>query len=231
LTPQKKTQATLLRGLIAAVAKLGQNQVAFNGQPDEEVLKASSACGVASDLILEAAYQLTNSESPLIVYDPATIDDEIMQLLLDLSQTTGSALLSVKGGANALAAAQLGLDKPFKLNGSQVAYVAIGDEEPKEKFIQQLEKCSSLIVQASYHSRLTAMADVVLPVVNWLEQDGHYINLEGRMQTATQVLKPADSIWTNEAVLTALAEKLDVNLANDWESTLSKRPSPVSIAA
>ncbi|MCX7977193.1 MAG: molybdopterin-dependent oxidoreductase [Bellilinea sp.] len=231
LTPQKKTQATLLRGLIAGVAKLGQNQVAFNGQPDEVVLKASSACGVASDLILEAAYQLTNSESPLIVYDPATIDDEVMQLLLDLSQTTGSAMLSVKGGANALAAAQLGLDKPFKLNGSQVAYVAIGDEEPKEKFIQQLEKCSSLIVQASYHSRLTAMADVVLPVVNWLEQDGHYINLEGRLQTASRVLKPADSIWTNEAVFIALAEKLGVNLANDWESTLSKRPSPVSIAA
>ncbi|GIV66173.1 MAG: molybdopterin-dependent oxidoreductase [Chloroflexota bacterium] len=231
LTPQKKSQAALLKGLIAAVAKLGQNQVPFNGQPDEEVLKASNVSGVASDLLLEAAFQLTNSEKPIIIYDPAAINDEGMDLLITLSHTVAAEMISIKGGANALGAAQLALDKPFKLNGHSIAYVALGDEEPKERLVQQLEKCSTLIVQASYHSRLTAMADVVFPVVNWLEQDGHYINLDGRLQTAVKALQPAETVWTNEAVLSALAEKLGTSLENDWENAISKRPSPVSIPA
>ncbi len=229
LTPQKKTQAILLKGIIAAVAKLGQNQIPFSGQPDEEVLKASSACGVASDLLLEAAFQLSNSEKPIIIYDPAVVNDEVVDLLITLSQTTGAAMISIKGGANAMGAAQLGLDKSFKLNGYRLAYVAIGDEEPKEKLIQQLEKCSTIIVQASYHSRLTAMADIVFPVVNWLEQDGHFINLDGRVQIATKALQPAETVWTNEAVLSALAEKLGVKPEYDWENLISKRTCPVSI--
>ncbi|GAP11148.1 NADH dehydrogenase [Bellilinea caldifistulae] len=230
LIPQKKTQPALLKGLIAAVAKLGQNQVPFSGQPDEEVQKASSTCGVASDLLLEAAFQLTNSEKPIIIYDPAAINDDVMDLLITLSQTTGAAMISIKGGANALGAAQLDLDKTLKLNGQQVAFIAIGDEEPKERLIQQLEKCSSIIVQASYHSRLTAMADVVFPVVNWLEQDGHFINLDGRLQTAAKVLQPAETVWTNEAVLSALADKLGTSVESDWKNVISMRPSPVSIA-
>jgi len=231
LTPQKKSLAVLLKGLIAAVAKLGQNRIPFDGQPDEEVQKASNACGVASDLLLEAAFQLTNSEKPIIIYDPAGTNDEMMGLLITLSQTTGAAMISIKGGANALGAAQLKLDKSFKLNGHPLLYVAIGDEEPKEKLIQQIENCSGLIVQASYQSRLTAMADVVLPVVNWLEQDGHFINLDGRLQTATKALQPAETVWTNEAVLSALANKLGMTIESDWESVATQRPSPVSIAA
>lgn len=231
LIPQKKTGAALLKGLIASVAKLGQNRVAFNGQPDEEVQKASEACGVASDLLLEAAFQLTNNEKSIIIYDPAVTDDEVMDLIIKLSQTSGAAMISIKGGANALGAAQLGLDKSLKLNGHRLAYIALGDEEPKERLIQQIEKCSNIIVQASYHSRLTAMADVVFPVVNWLEQDGHFINLDGRLQIAARVLKPAESIWTNEAVLSALADKLGTALESEWEKVISQRPSPVSIAA
>jgi formate dehydrogenase major subunit len=75
------------------------------------------------------------------------------------------------------------------------------------------------------------MADVVLPVVNWLEQDGHFINLDGRLQTATKALQPPETVWTNEAVLTALAEKLGMIIESDWESVATQRPSPVSIAA
>lgn len=231
LTPKKKTQTALLKGLLAAIAKLGQNRLPFNGQPDEELQKASNECGVASDLLLEAAFQLTNDEKPVVIYDPAMTNDEIMSLLITLSQTIGAGMISIKGGANALGAAQMGLDKPFKLNGHQVAYIAIGDEEPKEKLIQQIENCSGIIVQASYHSRLTAMADVVLPVVNWLEQDGHFINLDGRLQSATKVLQPTEIIWTNEAVLSALAEKLETKVESDWEKIVAERPSPVSIAA
>ncbi|MEW6179519.1 MAG: molybdopterin-dependent oxidoreductase [Chloroflexota bacterium] len=230
LTPHKKTQTALLKGLIAAVAKLGQNKIPYQGNPDEDVLKASEQCGVSSDLILEAAFHLANSHPSLILYNPSRTNDALLELLLTFSSIIGAQLLSVKGSANTLAAALLDLDKPFKLNGEGVVYVMIGDEEPSEKLIKQVEKSPYLVVQASYSSRLTAMADVVLPVVNWLEQEGHYLNLEGRLQQAARVIAPPETIWSNDAVMLALAQKLDIKLDENWKSELSTKPSPVSIA-
>ncbi len=40
----------------------------------------------------------------------------------------------------------------------------------------------------AYESKLTEQADVVLPVTVWSEQEGHYINLDGRIQKTTKVL-------------------------------------------
>ena len=116
--------------------------------------------------------------------------------------------MGVKGEANSLAAAQLGLEKTFKLNGHQAAYLALGDDEPSQQLLKKLEGVSFLVVQASYISPLTAIADVVLPVGNWMEQDGHYLSLEGRLQEAHQSIKPAEDILSNEAALQAVAKNL-----------------------
>jgi predicted molibdopterin-dependent oxidoreductase YjgC len=58
-----------------------------------------------------------------------------------------------------------------------------------------------MVVQASYISQLTAMADVVLPVEMWAEQTGTYVNLEGRVQQAVKSLQAPEDVWSNEAVL------------------------------
>jgi predicted molibdopterin-dependent oxidoreductase YjgC len=42
--------------------------------------------------------------------------------------------------------------------------VALGDEQPSNRFEQKHEKAPFLAVHASFVSPLTAMADVVLPV-------------------------------------------------------------------
>jgi formate dehydrogenase major subunit len=55
--------------------------------------------------------------------------------------------------------------------------------------IQRLEQAPFLVVQASYASELTEQADVVLPVEIWAEQEGHYLNLEGRLQKAVRTLQ------------------------------------------
>ena len=87
-----------------------------------------------------------------------------------------------KGKANSLVAQQIGLNKPFELNGHQAAFVVLGDEEPSQNTIKKLEKVPFLVVQASYQSALTAKADVVLPVTAWLEQSGYYVTCDGKVQ-------------------------------------------------
>jgi len=171
------------------------------------------------------------AKQPVIVYGKGITGQnsiQTLQQLIGLCQMVGGALLSVKGNANSLAAAQLGLDKSFELNGHQAAYVALGDDTPSQRLIQRLEKAPFLAVQASYVSRLTSMADVVLPVEMWAEQTGHFVNLEGRVQESKQVLASPENVRSNAAVLAALAKQLDVAIDGDWRSSLNQRPAPVT---
>jgi NADH dehydrogenase/NADH:ubiquinone oxidoreductase subunit G len=63
-----------------------------------------------------------------------------------------------------------------------------------------------------------------------MEQDGHYLSLEGRLQEAHQAIKPAKDILSNEAALQAVAKKLDFKANDHWKKALTQRVSPVEIA-
>jgi NADH dehydrogenase/NADH:ubiquinone oxidoreductase subunit G len=81
-------------------------------------------------------------------------------------------------------------------------------------------------VQASYESRLTEKADVVLPVTVWSEQQGHYINLDGRIQRAELSLASPEGVRDNLAVLTELATRMNMSLETNWQQAiLSRNPS------
>jgi len=58
------------------------------------------------------------------------------------------------------------------------------------------------------------MADVVLPAANWLEQEGHYLSLDGRLQKANRCLTPATEVRSTDAILLALAETTGIKLNN-----------------
>ncbi len=232
LTPKAGQEATLVNGLTAAAAKLGQNKAAFEGEPDPAVAEAAAKSGVSSDLLLEAAFRLANTSNPVVIYDPAKINDlATLQALVKFAETIGATLIDPKGGANSVAAAQYGLDKAFKLNGHKAAFVALGDEAPSESLVKTLEKAPFLVVQASHVSKLTAQADVVLPVQSWLEQAGHYVSMDGRIQAAQASLTAPEAVLASSTVLEKIAGRLGIALDEDWQAELSKQPSPVEIAA
>jgi NADH dehydrogenase/NADH:ubiquinone oxidoreductase subunit G len=86
-----------------------------------------------------------------------------------------------------------------------------------------------MVVMASYASQLTSMADVVLPVATWAEQEGHYLSLDGHLQKAEAVLSAPEDILTSEAVLNGIAVKLGASLTADWIGKLFERVAPVAI--
>ncbi|MPN24180.1 hypothetical protein SDC9_171574 [bioreactor metagenome] len=140
-----------------------------------------------------------------------------------------ASLISVKGDANSLAAAQFGLEKAIKVDTAKAAVIAIGDDELSQKATKDLEKVPFKVVIASHVSALTASADVVFPAAIWLEQAGHFLSLDGRLQDAARALVPAEEVKPVDEALVALAAKLDIKLDDDWKKDLHKRTSIVAI--
>lgn len=235
IVPAEKNLA-VLKGLQAALAKVGANSPAG---ADAALEKAAAESGVPATEFLKAVAVLGTARHPVFIYGKELVAGaslETLKELLALARLVGAhgagynGLINVKGKANSQAAAQYGLDVEFALDGRQAAFVALGDDRPSDGLVKRFEKAPFLAVQASYKSALTERADVVLPVENWAELEGHFLNLEGRLQKANRVLQPAPQVRSNAAALTALAEGLGFKTDTAWKERLLRRVSAVTIS-
>ncbi|SCG79038.1 molybdopterin oxidoreductase family protein [Micromonospora rifamycinica] len=66
-----------------------------------------------------------------------------------------------------------------------------------------------LVVADFLRSETAELADVVLPVAQWAEEDGTMTNLEGRVLRRRALREPPPGVRTDLAVLAALAARLD----------------------
>jgi NADH dehydrogenase/NADH:ubiquinone oxidoreductase subunit G len=75
------------------------------------------------------------------------------------------------------------------------------------------------------------MADVVLPSATWLEEGGHYLNMEGRLQKANPSLELPENVLSNELILRRLAARLDISsrCTGDWHEHLKVRTPSAAI--
>jgi formate dehydrogenase major subunit len=240
MKPAMGSDPEVIAGLMAAAAKLGMvdGPVAF--EIEKTLANAVEKTGIRAEDFLRVAHTIASAKKPVYIYGKgitAKGSDLALKALLELARLTGaltedySSVLSTKGQANSVAAAQYKMDKSFEMNGHQAVYVALGDDTPSQRLIKRLEKAPFMVVQASYISQLTAMADVVLPVEMWAEQTGTYVNLEGRVQQAVKSLQAPEDVWSNEAVLCAIADQLGINVnSENWMEALKTQPSSVTIA-
>lgn len=223
----------VIQGIQAGLIKLGLHEGDMF-QAEKNLAAAANATSIPADDLLAAAGILGTANQPAIVYGKGITAKSALPTLRQLAalgKQINAGLLSIKGEANSLAAAQLRLEKPFQLNGHQAVFVAVGDDTPSQRLTQRLEKAPFLAVQASYVSRLTAMADVVLPVQMWAEQEGHYLNLDGRLQKTSAALTAPEGVRSNVEALRQLAILLGAPVKADWQSALNERPAPVKITA
>ncbi|MFM8321908.1 MAG: molybdopterin-dependent oxidoreductase [Chloroflexota bacterium] len=179
---------------------------------------------------------LAEAQRPAIVYGKGISRQnsetlrQLNALCNDLRQMgKRPALLGVKGESNSLAAAQYGLDKTFSVEGRQMAYLAIGDDFPSRRLLERAAQAPFKVVQATYASALTEMADVVLPVSGWAEHGGHFLNMDGRLQKSEAVLNAPAGVRSHRQVLTELAGCLNIDPTCDWKAALSERVSPVAL--
>jgi len=221
-------------GLTSAVVELGLAKQAPSlpnlAQFTPE--SVSSRTGVPADAIRQAARLLAGAQQPAFIYGKGLNGKQAvpaLKALIELANLTGASIVSAKGQANSLAAALLGLEKTFEVNDHQAVFLALGDEAPSQRLLHKLEKAPFVAVQASYISPATARADVVLPVVNWVETGGHYLNMEGRLQEAHAALPAQEGIWTNESVLAGIAARIGVDPKADWKDQLARSAAAVPV--
>ena len=180
----------------------------------------------------KAAAVLTAATQPCIVYGKTfaqNADEKTLQTLLKIAKAINAALIGVKGEANSMAAAQLGLEVPFTPNGYQAAFVLLSDEEPTQKLVKHLEEVPFVVAQAAYTSQLTGNADVVLPVTMWAEQSGSYLSMDGRLQKIGKALDAPEGILTSQEVLRKIAEQFSLQPDMNWEASLKTRVPTVAI--
>ena len=75
---------------------------------------------------------------------------------------------------------------------------------------RRLEAVDLLVVADCFLSETAAMADVVLPVTQWAEEDGTMTNLEGRVIRRRQAKAPPRGVRSDLQVLKGLADRLGV---------------------
>jgi formate dehydrogenase major subunit len=215
LKAKKGAEDKVVDGLIAALASDAAG-----------VQAAAEKSGVAVDAIEAAAKLIAESSKPVFLFGKSMCP----HCMTALAGKVNGTVINTRPGANSAVAAQYKLEKAFQLGAHKAAFVALGDDEPTQSFIQELGKAQFVAVQASYASQLTANANVVLPVANWLEQEGHFVNIDGHLQKAECVLTPAEDVWSNEKSMKALAACLGFNLNTDgWKEQLAQRVPAAAI--
>ncbi|HSL29535.1 MAG TPA: molybdopterin-dependent oxidoreductase, partial [Anaerolineales bacterium] len=229
----------LIHGIQAIIVKegLGRSPLAI-ATPERLIDEAIQETGLTLEQLTQAARILANSITPVIVYGngiTAQRDECLVEELYNLAVLIGAidqeraGLLSIKGQSNSVTAALLGLDKTFHLNGQKAVYVALGDDRVTPSLVERLSRAPYLVVQASYESKLTEQADIVLPVTIWSELEGHYINLDGRVQKAAKVLDAPADVHDNLTVLHELATRMNMSLESNWQQAILGRKSSVAL--
>jgi formate dehydrogenase major subunit len=142
---------------------------------------------------------------------------------VQLAQALKASLIATKGGINSMGAAQMNMDNDIDFSGAEVVLLAAGDEDFSQQFMKKFEKVPYLVVFGSYISPLTASAGAVLPVMNWLEQDGHFLNMDGRVLAASAALKAPQGVFSNVDAMGELAKNMNVKLASKWKDALKSK--------
>lgn len=163
---------------------------------------------------------LADARRPAVVYGPdamtpigVTVMEKLIQILESNPSGQEPLLISLPRSSNCLALANGGIEpveeigpwldaKPLKFLHIVASDAPDGGAQMlEEKYVPGLlEQLDCVVVQASYQSRLTENAQVVLPSAIWCEKSGTVTNIEGRKLTVQPVL-PLDGEVREDAII------------------------------
>jgi formate dehydrogenase major subunit len=227
LQPIPGSDKHVIEGLVSAISALGLGKEPVTDEINSANLASSSkACGVPRDLLVAVGREIACAQRPVFILGKGLIKARstgVLQSLAGLAKFVhAKALINTKGKANSSAAQLLKLDRQAQMDNVSAAFIDLGDDQVPARLIERVNGLPFITVMASYASELTNMADVVLPVETCFEQNGHYINVDGRVQAAHRAINPPLGVESNTTVLARLANELGINIASNWETILTQ---------
>ena len=152
-----------------------------------------------SDTIFLVGYSFLNSK----------LTDTALNKIRSYVEKFKSKFLVVHPNASAVGALDLGFETDTKvkqklMRETNTIYNLGCDtlEADQETFI---------IYQGSHGDKGAGLADLILPSACYLEEDGIFLNTEGRMQYARKAIQPPGKAKENWRILRAISEKLGCN--------------------
>ena len=125
------------------------------------------------------------------------------------------------GSGNTAVAEKFGIGTCPDRKDGKVAYLALGDETICNGLASKYKDLDFVVVQAAFESAAMDCADVVLPVATWMEEEGTYVSLTGKVNQTKKCLNAPANVYSNYDVLTKLAEAVGVELSTDWQAALN----------
>jgi NADH-quinone oxidoreductase subunit G len=147
----------------------------------------------------------------------------VLSQAMKAAEAAGSKLLILHGAAGRVGAMDVGAVTEggidAALDGAAVVYSLGADEVeiPAGPFV---------IYQGSHGDRGAHRADLILPAAAWTEENGLFVNTEGRPQLALRAGFPPGEAKENWAILRALSAELGA--AQPWDSLAALRRAVVA---
>ncbi|MBS1304205.1 NADH-quinone oxidoreductase subunit NuoG [Loktanella sp. SALINAS62] len=138
--------------------------------------------------------------------------DAVLGHAMKIAQASQSRLMILHTAAGRVGAMDVGAvtdgGLPAALDGAEVVYNLGADET-------ELPDGAFVIYQGSHGDRGAHRADVILPAAAYTEENGLFVNTEGRPQLAMRAAFPPGQAKENWAILRALSAELDATLPFD----------------
>jgi len=228
LEPRYGTDAALLTGLLKALAEYGPVRARL-GSANAKTLQAlderevESKTGCTWPTLKEVAARIASADRPMfLVGTGLTRPGEAgPRAALNLALACGPdtrtgrlGLMFLLGGVGAMPAAFMGLDTfdptTFDPHSVDLLVLLMGDEvRPLPKAaLERIQAIPFTVLLSAYDTPLVQLADLVLPSLAWAERQGTFVNVEGRVQRAAQVLPKPKAIPDEVEMLARLGEAL-----------------------
>jgi len=175
-----------------------------------DIGRATRAVRVSGKKLTEIARLLATRKPGFILFGPEFLErsrgGQALAALWNLALLTGSRLLPLVASGNdrgALAiAAAVGREQGPRPGETAALYLAghfPGGGPFKKEF---------LVVQGPYRNAWSEAADVVLPETTAFETDGTFVNVEGRVQSASRAVEPAGAARPGWRIAAELGAKM-----------------------
>lgn len=150
--------------------------------------------------------------------------------LVELAREIGAKVVTLKGQGNNFAGAVFGYEMDAQAKSAPVFFLALGDDQACDHTRDALAGSEFKIVQASYESAVTEMADIVLPCTIWAEQAGHYLNSDGKLGLNQQAIQAAEGNRSVLDVLKILASKSGLTLSETWRAAVEEKVAAIVLS-
>ena len=199
-------------------AWLNGAEIKLVGEPSDLTYEYQH-CGTGrkslKDLIKSEAKLIGGQESIVILGQGAIKDEDGLSVLattMELVEKSGSKFLILHTAASRVGALDIGAvangDIKAEIANAEVIYNLGADEI-------ELPDSAFVIYQGSHGDRGAHRADIILPAAAYTEENGIFVNTEGRTQLSNRANFPPGEAKENWAIFRALSEELGKRLPFD----------------